>query len=70
MYHGYKNKGGGYWKGRSRFGKNYASQFPPMKYWGTNARGGKSSNKYSGVESFVFFVLIVVIIVLTFIILR
>lgn len=65
MYHGYKNKGGGYWKGRSRLGKNYTSQYPPMKYWGGSS---KSSSEGNGFVAFLVVVIIVLFFVFLFII--
>lgn len=50
MYHGYKNKGGGYWKGRSRFGKNYTSQYPPVKYFGKNSNYPSDKSRFGVAE--------------------
>jgi len=41
MYHNYKHKGGGYFKGRSKSGKFYTSKYPPFP----KANFGNSNNK-------------------------
>lgn len=44
MYHGYKNKGGGYWKGRTSYGKHYTSPIPPYKYLRNSSTKGDTAS--------------------------
>lgn len=53
MYHNYKHKGGGYFKGRSKSGRFYTGKFPPFP---------RSNSKNSGtIKPGVFIAILVVL---------
>jgi hypothetical protein len=63
MYHGYKNKGGGYWKGRTSYGKHYTSPIPPYKYLRNSSKKGETGSG-TGFLIYIFVLLIIFLLII------
>ena len=61
MYHNYKNKSGGYFKGRSKSGKFYTSKYPPFP---KNAFRGSGETKPGVVIFILLFIFLLIMLFL------